>query len=50
MSVFEQLEVIKQNISSIYDPIILLAMNEKYRQLEEEADKIRTIKVIIYNN
>lgn len=49
MSIHEQIETIKKNISNNHDPAILFAMNQKYRELEEKAEKISKI-ISIKNN
>lgn len=50
MSVFEELEMLKKSITSITQPDLLFEMNRKYRELEAEAQRIRNLKVTIYNN
>jgi hypothetical protein len=50
MSAFEQLELIKKNVANIHCPHILKLMNEKARILQEEIDKIKTLKVTITLN
>ena len=50
MSVFEQLNLIKENVANVYDSEILIAMNKKYRELEEEIKLIKTMQVVICKN
>lgn len=47
MSAFEQLEILKRNISTVDDPGLLFAMNQKARQLEEEIERIKNIELIL---
>lgn len=50
MSVFEQLETLKESIKEVTQPELLFEMNRKYRELEAEAQRVRNLKVTIYNN
>lgn len=50
MSVFEELEMLKQSIVNVTQPELLFEMNRKYRELEAEANRVRNLKVIIYKN
>jgi len=47
MSVFEQLNTIKQNIAQVHDPALLFAMNKKVRELESQIETIKQLKVIL---
>lgn len=47
MSVYEQLNMIKENIASQQDPAILFAMSQRVRQLEDEIKRIEQIKAIL---
>tara|TARA_R110002051_G_C8661975_1_gene489144 strand:+ start:180 stop:338 length:159 start_codon:yes stop_codon:yes gene_type:complete len=45
MSHFEELQEIKKNVSTIHDPIILFAINQKVRHLEEKIKEVKSLKV-----
>ena len=45
MSIFEELNELKKNVSNVLDPIMLFHMNQRARILEEEIKHIKTIKV-----
>lgn len=45
MNPFEELQIIKNNISNVLDPTLLFHMNQKVRQLEEEIKKVKTITI-----
>ena len=45
MCVFEQMKILKENIAKVQDPAILFAMNKKYNELKEEAERIKSITV-----
>lgn len=45
MTIFDELNELKKNVSNVMDPIILFHMNQKARILEEEIKQIKTIKV-----
>lgn len=45
MSEFEQLNEIKKNVSTIYCPVVLQAMNKKAQELEAKIEKIKQIIV-----
>ena len=45
MSIFEELNELKKNVSNVLDPIMLFHMNQRARILEEEIKQIKTIKV-----
>lgn len=40
MSIYEQMHEIKKNAATIQEPSILFAMNQKYRELENELNNI----------
>lgn len=50
MSPFEQLKIIRDNIHEVHDPEILFAMNQKYRELEQQAEKIKCLTVYVCAN
>lgn len=45
MTIFEELNELKRNVSNVLSPIILFHMNQRARHLEQEIKKIKTIKV-----
>ena len=45
MSIFEELNELKKNVSNVLDPIMLFHMNQRARILQEEIKQIKTIKV-----
>lgn len=47
MSVFKQLNTLKQNISQVQDPALLFAMNKKARELQSQIETIKQLKVIL---
>lgn len=40
MSIYTQMETLKKNVASVHDPALLFAMNQKYRELENELNSI----------
>ena len=40
MNIYEQMQTIKKNIASVQEPTILFAMNQKYRELQEQLNNI----------
>lgn len=40
MSIYEQMETLKKNVSSVHDPAMLFAMNKKYRELQDQLNNI----------
>lgn len=40
MSIIEQMETLKKNVASVHDPALLFAMNQKYRELQDELNNI----------
>lgn len=47
---FEQLKIIRENIHEVHEPQILFAINQKYRELEQQAEMIKRITVYIHQN
>ena len=47
MSAFEQLNTIKRNIATVQDPALLFVMNQRFRELEQEIERIKQITVIL---
>lgn len=45
MCIFEQMRVLKENISKVKDPALLFAMNKKYNELKEQEKKIKSITI-----
>lgn len=50
MTPYEQLELLKKNISNVKDPALLMLMNAKARELQEQIEKIKTMQVYICQN
>lgn len=48
--VFEQMNILKKSITEHHDPYLLFEMNRKYRELEQQAKEIKTLKVYISEN
>ena len=40
MSILEQMQTIEKNIASVQDPSLLFAMNQKYRELQDQLNNI----------
>ena len=40
MSIYEQMQTIEKNIATIQEPSLLFAMNQKYRELQEQLNNI----------
>ena len=40
MSIIEQMQEIEKNASTIQEPSILFAMNQKYRELQDQLNNI----------
>jgi hypothetical protein len=50
MNAFEQLEILRENISTIQCPVISFLMSQRARELEEEIERIKSITVYICQN
>lgn len=50
MSAFEQLELLRQIASKTYCPNLLMAINKRANELENEIKQIKTLEVIICKN
>lgn len=47
---FEQLKIIRDNIHEVHEPEILFAINQKYRELEQQAESIKRMTVYVCAN
>lgn len=45
MNPFEQLELLKKNVSKCEDPAVLFAMNQRARELQTQCEAIKKITV-----
>lgn len=50
MSVFEQLNMLKETAKKTYCPVILQAINKRANELHQEINKIKNIEIKICKN